>query len=410
MPFQTALPLGNKPARSSSISSNCIRRTSIPGTRTPKPAVAAISVISLIVLAALSVSCGGNGKLPATGTGNTAYVTLPNEGSVLMVHIDGTNGAIAPEGTTPGNVGYSPHGIALAPNKNFLYVANSESNDISTFSIAGDGSLSTIGLPTSDGGLTPWEAIVDPSGHYLLVTNTGVCAGVGAGCISVFSMNSSTGALTLVSNPPVSAGGSPSEIVMPPVGNLVYTSDSSSGWISAFTFDSSTGALTPVGQYYSGLGASAMATDNSGQFLYVANTTANNISAFSIAPGGQLTALTSLGSPYAPSLGTSPGTLVAVPNSDILYATTPGSSYSIWCFEINALNGQLTIANDSPFSQSAGGQFAIIDTNGSYFFIGSSESNGIAAYTYDSNTGQPTAVDNSPFSIGAMPGRMVIVP
>ncbi len=400
MRFHTAFPLGNKTLRSITVRNQPVRS---------KPVWPAVAAIFVIVLAAISISCG-NGKLPSTGTGNTAYITLPDQGSILMVHIDGTNGDIAPEGSTPGNVGYSPHGIALAPSKKFLYVANSQSNDISTFSIASDGTLSTVGLPTSDGGLTPWEALIDPSGQYLLVTNTGVCGGVGSGCISVFSVDSSTGAITPVSGSPFSAGGSPSEIVMPPAGNLAFTSDSSTGWVSAFNFNSSTGALTPVGQYYSGAGASAMATDNSGQFLYVANTTANNISAFSIASGGQLTALTSLGSPFAPAIGTSPGTLVVVPNSDILYATTPGSSYSIWCFEINALNGQLTIAGDSPFSQSAGGQFALIDTNGSYFFIGSAESNGIAAYTYDSNTGEPTAVTNSPFSIGAIPGRMVIVP
>jgi 6-phosphogluconolactonase (cycloisomerase 2 family) len=375
-----------------------------------RPMLAAIAVLCL---AGQLVSCSGNGRLPTTGTGNTAYLTLPNQGSVLMLHIDGTTGAVAVQNQTPGYQGTTPYGLALAPKKNFLYVANSQSNNISTFSIARDGTLSLV-TTTSDGGSGPFEVLVDPSGQYLLVTNSGL-----PGSVSVFSIDSSSGALSAVSGSPFYANDGPSRIVMPPAGNLVYVTNPSSGMVTGFTFEASTGALTEVAgsPFFSGTGASALATDNSGQFLYVANTSAQNpgsgvignISGFSINANGGLTLIT--GSPFTPSIGTGPSTLVAVPNSSFLYATTPGSSFSIWCFQINSSNGQLTVANQSPFSQTAGGQFALIDTNGNYFFIGSEESDEIAAYTYDTNTGQPTAVLNSPFSInGQVPGKMVIVP
>jgi len=372
-----------------------------------------LAAIAVLCLAGQFISCSGNGRIQTTATGNTAYLTLPSQGSILQLHSDGATGAVAVQGSTPGYVGTTPYGLALAPKKNFLYVANSQSNNISTFSIASDGTLSSVAT-TSDGGIGPHEALIDPSGQYLLVTNSGL-----PGSVSVFSIDSSTGALTAVSGSPFYANDSPSEIVMPPAGNLVYVSNPSSGMVTGFTFDASTGALTPVpgSPFFSGAGASALATDSSGQFLYVANTSAQNfgsdvignISGFTINTNGGLQSIT--GSPFTPSIGTGPSTLVAVPNSSFLYATTPGSSYSIWAFEINSVNGQLTIANQSPFSQTAGGQFALIDTNGNYFFIGSEESKEIAAYTYDTNTGQPTAVLNSPFSInGQVPGKMVIVP
>jgi 6-phosphogluconolactonase (cycloisomerase 2 family) len=380
-----------------------------------------MAAIVVLFLAAQFISCSGNGRLPITGTGNTAYLTLPNAGSILQLHIDGATGAVAVQASTPGYVGTTPYGLALAPKKNFLYVANSQSNNISTFSIASSGTLSLVcAAPpvcaTSDGGIGPHEALIDPSGQYLLVTNSGL-----PGSISVFAIDSSTGALTAIAGSPFYANDSPSEIVMPPAGNLVYVSNPSSGMVTGFTFNASTGVLTqvPGSPFFSGAGASALATDNSGQFLYVANTSAQNagssvignISGFSIDSGGVLHSLSQLGSPFAPSIGSGPSTLVAVPNSSFLYATTPGSSYSIWAFEINSVNGQLTVANDSPFSQTAGGQFALIDTNGGYFFIGSEESKEIAAYTYDTNTAHPTAVLNSPFSItGQVPGKMVIVP
>jgi len=390
-------------------------RPVLGGSKYLRPMLAAIP---LLCLAAQFISCSGNGRLPTTGTGNTAYLTLPNEGSILQLHIDGATGAVAVQNQTSGYEGTTPYGLALAPKKNFLYVANSQSNNIFTFSIASDGNLARLCpnppvCATSDGGSGPYEALVDPSGKYLLVTNSGL-----PGSVSVFSIDSSSAALTAVSGSPFYANDSPSGIAMPPAGNLVYVTNPSSGMVTGFTFDASTGALTEVAgsPFFSGPGASALATDNSGQFLYVANTSAQNsgsdvignISGFSINANGGLTLIA--GSPFTPSIGTGPSTLVAVPNSSFLYATTPGSSFSIWCFQINSSNGQLTVANQSPFSQTAGGQFALIDTNGNYFFIGSEQSKEIAAYTYDNNTGQPTAVLNSPFSINHVPGKMVIVP
>jgi 6-phosphogluconolactonase (cycloisomerase 2 family) len=375
-----------------------------------------ILAAAVLLLAAQFTSCSGNGRLPATGTGSTAYMTVPDQGSIMILHIDGVTGAIAIQGTTPGYVGLSPRGLALSPSNQFLYVANAESNNVYTFKIAGDGTLSLV-TTTTDGGSTPWQVLVDPSGKYLLVTNIGQTSNV-----SVFAIDSSTGALTQVPGSPFYANESPTDIAMPPAGNLVYVSNGSSqnGTVTAFTFDSSTGALTEVAgsPFYSGAGASALAVDNSGEFLYVANSSATNsnpnvtgnISAFNINPTtGVLTPVS--GSPFAPPIGSGPQTLVAVPNSQLLFATTPGSSYSIWCFTINSLTGQLTTVDNSPFSQTAGGSFAVVDTNGSYFFIGSAQSKGIAAYTYDSNTGQPTAVLDSPFSTqGQIPGQMVILP
>ncbi len=391
--------------------------------RAPRPVVIGLrpmlAAIVVLFLAAQFVSCNGNGKLPATGTGNTAYVSLPSNGSILTVHIDGANGAVAVEGSTPQYPDTTPYGLALSPSKKFLYAANSQSNNISTFQIASDGTLSLLGT-ISSGASGTREALIDPSGQYLLVTNSGL-----PGSISVFSLDASTGALTAVSGSPFYANDSPSGIVMTPTGNLVYVSNPSSGMVTAFTFDPSLAACGVIlcqisgSPFYSGAGASALAIDNSGQFLYVANTSEQNpgsdvignISGFTInATTGALKTIP--GSPFAPAIGTGPSTLVAVPNTQFLYATTPGASYSIWCFTIDAVTGQLTVPSGSPFSQPAGGLFALIDTNGNYFFVGNSDpKSSIAAYTYDTNTGQPTAVLNSPFATqGAVPGKMVIVP
>jgi 6-phosphogluconolactonase len=379
---------------------------------------AAIAII-VVSLAALFLSCSGNGKLPKLGTGNNAYLTLPNNGSVLLLHTDGVTGALAIVAETPEVDGTSPLGLALAPSKKFLYVANSLSDTISTFAIAGDGTLSLL-TTTPDGSNGPNEALIDPSGNYLLVTNNVTTSNGTTGAVSVLSIDSSSGALTPVAGSPFYCNDSADSILIPPTDNFVYVTNPHSGSVSAFTFDPSTGAMSQVtgSPYFSGLGASALAIDTSGQFDYVANTSApnpllpnvtGNISGFAInSASGGLTPIP--GSPFAPAIGNGPSTLVTDPTSSdgLLLATTPGSSYSVWTFFINPANGQLTVGSE--YSASAGGVFALVDTNGHYLYIGSEESNGVAAYTFDSNSGQPTAVLHSPFPMGALPGRMVIVP
>lgn len=370
--------------------------------------------ISVLFVACSFVSCG-KGKVPNLGTGNVAYVTIPNQGSVLQLHIDGATGAIAVQGSTPRVGGVSPYGLVLSPSKKFLYAANSESDNISTFAINSDGSLSLVAT-TQDGGSTPHEAVIDPSGKYLLVTNSG-----GTNDVSVFSIDASSGALAAVSGSPFYANDGPNEILVVPSGNFAYVSNPGSGMVTAFSFDSSSGALTkvPGSPFFSGSGAGALVlySANGAQYLYVANSSAvnrgsntiGNISGFVVnSTTGGLTPIT--GSPFFPDVGTLPSTLVLDPGGRFLFATSPGSSFSIWCFDLNPVNGQLTVANESPFSFSAGGVFSLIDTDGNYFYIGSAESHGIAAYTYDSNTGQPTTVLDSPFSTGDVPGKMVIVP
>ena len=108
--------------------------------------------VILLILAVVLVSCGGNLRLPAFGSAHNAYITLPTEGSVALLHIDGLSGVISLVARTPQVNGTSPSGLALM-NK-FLFVANSQANTISTFSVAGDGTLSAIGdaVPT---GVTP---------------------------------------------------------------------------------------------------------------------------------------------------------------------------------------------------------------------------------------------------------------
>ncbi len=380
----------------------------------------AMSVV--VVPAGLSLSCGNGSYVPSPGTNHNAYVSLPAAGSVLLLNINGATGAITAGAQTPPAQDTSPTGLALLPSKKFLYAINSSSraNSISIFNVASDGTLTPSGTPIAAGGVSPSAAVIDPSGKYLLVTNSL------SDSVSVFSIDAGSGALTPVGSP-VPANANPSEILITPSGKFVYVTNPTIGAVTAFQF--SNGVLTPIlGSPFSAVqngGADALAVDASERFLYVTNPSASNpppnastngnISGFNIAPDsdpnpGALTPI--LGSPFTATNGNGPSAITVDPSGRYVYATTTGSSFSIWCFTIDSVDGHLVAVTNSPFSVTAGGLFALFDPSGNYFYIGSSSSNGIAGYTYNPSTGALTAIAGSPFSTGiptpTPPGKMVL--
>jgi 6-phosphogluconolactonase (cycloisomerase 2 family) len=380
----------------------------------------ALLVVIVVVSAGLSLSCG-NSSFKGTAPDQNAYVTLPALGSVLLLHITGATGAITQVAQTPPTENTSPTGLALLPSKKFLYAINSRADTISIFNVASDGTLTLSGTPGPAGGSSPSAAVIDPTGNFLLVTNNFTDN------VSVFFIKPDSGALTQVTGSPFPANTGPAEILITPSGKFVYVTNPRIGMITAFTFSSSDGTLTQLANSpFSSLpggggGAFGLAVDGSEQFLYVTNPSASNdppnaatisnISAFSIAPStasipGVLTPI--LGSPFTAANGVGPSAIAVDPGGKFVYATTTGSTSSIWCFAITPTTGQLVAAKNSPFSLSAGGLFALFDPTGNYFYIGTQVGNGIAGYTYNPSTGTPTAIAGSPFSTGTAPGKMVL--
>lgn len=390
-------------ARAARVGQTCLRRI-----------LAAVAV----VLAGLSLSCGNSSPSTPTGPNHNAYVTLPATGSVLLLHIDGSTGAISMGAQTPQVENTSPTGLALL-SKKFLYVANSRANTISIFNVASDGTLTLSGPPTPAGS-GPNAAVIDPSGKYLLVTNDFHSTNV-----SVFLIDPASGALSEVAGSPFFANDNPTEILITPSGKFVYVTNPTIGKVTAFTFSNSDGRLTQVtgSPFSSGAGAFGLAVDGSERFLYVANPAASNlplqsnlgnISGFNIEPDGlNAGALTPIpGSPFTSTVGNGPTALTVDPSGKFVYAVTPGSSFSIWCFTIASTNGRLVPVTSSPFSLTAGELFALIDPSGNFFYVGSSAGTGIDGYTYNPSTGAPTVITGSPFSTGTPkptpPGKMVL--
>jgi len=298
-----------------------------------------------------------------------------------------------------------------------VYAINAFDDTISIFNVGNDGTL-TLGSTPVAVGATPNGVIIDPSGKYLLVTNNfssggGISSG---GAVSVFSIDASTGALSPLGSP-VPANTNPTEILFTHSGQFVYVTNPEIGMVTGFSFTNGVLSLVPGTPVSSGQGGGALglAVDASDQFLYVTNpsatnpppnqATTGNISGFNIDPtSGALTPM--IGSPFTSTVGGAGPTSITVdPTGRLVYAVTPGSSLSVWCFQITYPNGQLVLVPNSPFSVAAGGLFAVFDPSGRFFYIGSAI--GIEAYTYDPSTGVLTPILGSPFSTLTVPGKIV---
>jgi 6-phosphogluconolactonase (cycloisomerase 2 family) len=283
----------------------------------------------------------------------------------------------------------------------------------------------TLGSTPNEAGASPNAVVIDPTGKYLLVTNNFSNGGdYNGGDISVFSIDASTGALSPFGSP-VPANTNPTNILFTHSGQFVYVTNPEIGMVTGFSFANGVLSLVPGTPVSSGQGGGALglAVDGSDQFLYVTNpsatnpppnqSTIGNISGFNIdRTSGALTPI--LGSPFTSTVGGAGPTTIAIdPTGRLVYAVTPGSIFSVWCFEITYPNGQLVAVTDSPFSVAAGGLFALFDPSGRFFYIGSAI--GIEAYTYDPSTGALAPIycsssshtGCSPFSTLTVPGKMV---
>jgi 6-phosphogluconolactonase (cycloisomerase 2 family) len=287
------------------------------------------------LLVAMTACSNGNNSRATTGSG-LLYVAAQSNTSISAYTVNLSSGGLSTIGAGVGT-GSVPSAIAIAPSVNALFVANSGSNSISSYTINSDGSL-TAGSATTPTGTTPTALALDAAGKFLFVANQG------SSSISVFTINGST--LAKVAGSPfttIPAGFSypngtlPSGVVVSNSGKFLYVANQLANFVSAFSISAS-GALAPLGVpfYNAGTGPAGLAITPNGGFLYVANSGAdsNNISAFAICdavvnscanpntPDGTLTQV--LGSPFSAGLG--PVAIAMDPNFNFLYVVDKGSN------------------------------------------------------------------------------------
>jgi 6-phosphogluconolactonase len=138
-------------------------------------------------------------------TKNQLFVSNAHDGaglgSVSVYHVARNASLTAISGSPFADNQTAPCWVAITPDGKELFAINTGDSTISRYAIAGDGALSLLGSTPMNNptGLRPFDAQVDPSGHFLYVVDAGAVA------VSAFAING--GNLTELTSSPVAVPG-----------------------------------------------------------------------------------------------------------------------------------------------------------------------------------------------------------
>jgi len=318
-------------------------------------------------------------------------------------------------------------GPAPAAGSEFLFVPNAlcapgVTNDVMSVLVLDPASATFNNGPTPlvETGNEPVWATVDPTNHFVYVTN------FADNTVSAFTLDTATGAMGVVPGSPFLAGVGPAAAAVDPSGKFLYVANQGGvvnnvvfpGSISGYTITPGTGVLTPVPD-----SPFTTATPLSPQqgiavtagFVYVSNSNVNNIalsnsvSVFSFDDTGSLTQLATSPFTLAPAVNPQPESLAMDPAGKFLF-TANMTSDNISAFTVNA--GALSQVAGSPFSELAplnlaldSSQYLTTDRTGSFLYVVNVGNNTVTSYTITPVTGvlgeefQSSATGNAPEGI-----------
>ena len=350
---------------------------------------------AILLIAALA-ACSQDQEFPLSPSLNQAsnsvgqVFTSSNSpaGNAILAYDRAADGSLTPAGSYPtGGIGTgaglgNQGGIALAGN--LLAVVNAGSDEISLFSVNGDGSL-TLTDRVSSGGTTPISVTIYQD--LLYVVNAG-----GSGNIAGFEISTSGDLSSIAgSSQPLSTGASgPAQISFAPGGDWLVVTEKNTNLISTYAVDKDgvasgptttpSSGPTPFGFGFDNKGtlivseafggaanASAVSSynavangawhvispsiattetaacwivvTNSGRYAYTTNTGSGTISGYSVDQGA-LTLLDANGVTGTVGAGTAPADMALSRDSRFLYVRAGGTN-QIGIFSVGA-DGSLT--------------------------------------------------------------------
>jgi YVTN family beta-propeller protein len=288
--------------------------------------------------------------------GKFAYVASQGcdaAGYVSMYTINPTTGALASIGPpVPTNDEFTAS-VTVDPSGKFAYVASSgdvwdiDFGSVVTYAI----NPTTGALTSTTGGIiatgingTPElfnSMAVVPSGKFAYAADGGAFpAGSfgGDSSVSMYTINSTTGALT--STGMIAAKAGPDSVAVDPAGKFAYVTNFESNDVSMYTIDATTGALASTGTIAAGPGPVSVAVDPAGKFAYVANWTYEAEGSVSMYTIDATTGVLTLSGTIATEL--SPTSIVIHPSGKFAYVTNSGSN-SVSMYSIDSATGALTL-------------------------------------------------------------------
>ncbi len=293
------------------------------------------AVLSGSVTGIASYKVASDGKLSAVGTtpvanpvalaidsaGKFLFVASGSQGSVSVFSV-GSAGALSLVGTTdlPAQAGgQAPNAAALAltattfpvqfaycsgfssPTSENLYVADSVNYVLLNYSVSSSGGLTLLPLTVSSSGIptgtVPSGVAVDPCNRFVYVSNGRPNNSVSAYkvCNAISMVNNCPRldySLQTVPGSPFPAGDDPGPLAVDPFGNFLYVLDTGASEISGYRISSATGTLTAFtgAPTATNSGPTSIAIRSDDTWLFVANINSANLSQYAIIPStGTLT-------------------------------------------------------------------------------------------------------------------------
>src|SRR5271165_266895 len=300
----------------------------------------------------------------------------------------------------------NPSFLAVHPNHKFLYAVNEvgnyngqKSGAVSAFSIDRTTGKLTLLNQVASGGADPCYITVDKTGKYVLVANytTGSIAAfpiLGDGRLgqpSAFIQHAGHG-----QDPQRQEGPHAHSIDLSPDNRFAIVDDLGLDETLVYKFDSSKGSLTPNDPAFAkaapGAGPRHFALHPNGKFAYVIDEMASAVSAFNYDPAsGVLHPLQTISTLPKDFTGASTNTDAEIevhPSGKFLCASSRGHD-SVAVFAIDPSQGTLTLIEIVPAKGKTPRSFGIAP-GGSFLFVTNEESNNVVVFRIDHKTGRLT--------------------
>lgn len=291
--------------------------------------------------------------------------------------------------------------ISIGPYECLNMVISADHTQIDCEVAPGKSGVFEISIVNKDGKASIYDASVNPntlkfsyaSFLYLGVQESPV------GKVYGYAQNPETGALLPITGSPFSIGAGASNTygaAMSPNNKFLYAANVSSNSISIYSINSETGALTAVGSPVATVaGANGLYFHPSGNFLYVSSFSSSNMGGYIVAADGTLTAMP--GSPFSSGTATIMNGVVVHSSGNYLYSASMGGTGGVVGYSIDSVTGELTLLPGSPFSNTTGGYInsgdgITIHPNGRWLYMGLVNRKRVGAFEIDQNTGLLTGI------------------
>ncbi len=395
-------------------------------------------------LVAASAAAGFGMGLVSCGASNTIdylYATSAknNPGQINVYRVDSQSGALSQIGESPYNVGRDPVSLVIDGVGANVYAANHDDNTISQLGIGTDAKLygqQTINPsgsePISLAIYTGKDSNGNSTGGFLFVLETYqpgfTDLNTGPGALFVYkvaangSMSTTPVQQTIngVTQNYAPIGNAPTAVAVTPDGQQVFVADQltsaqaaangtcGSGGVHSYNFSTSTGALSEVGgsPFCVGTTPSALAIHPYSTFLYVTDSSQNQVTPFLIAktnssgrPTGTITPLPS--GPVA--TGTTPQGIVVEPRGDYAYVSNYNGA-SINGYAINLSTGGLSaLATGGSGSTGAGPGCVIVEPAlGRFVYTANFIDGTLSGFVLNPNNGSLSAAQGGFYSTSGL--------